>query len=42
MIAQILFIILTLSAIGFFAYNAKKVIRNIRIGKAADRFDQPQ
>ena len=42
MIAQILFIILTLSAIGFFAYNAKKVIRNIRIGKTADRFDQPQ
>ncbi|WP_432713994.1 4Fe-4S dicluster domain-containing protein [Pedobacter sp.] len=42
MIAQILFIVLTLAAIAFFGYNAKKVIRNIRLGRPADRFDQPQ
>ena len=42
MIAQILFIILALAGIGFFSYNAKKVYRNIKLGRAADRFDQPQ
>lgn len=42
MIAQILFIALTLAAIALFSFNAKKVIRNIRLGKSADRFDQPQ
>lgn len=42
MVAQILFIILALAGIGFFSYNAKKVYRNIKLGRAADRFDQPQ
>ncbi|MET4139232.1 4Fe-4S dicluster domain-containing protein [Pedobacter sp. UYP1] len=42
MISQILFIAITLAAIALFSFNLKKVIRNIRIGKAADRTDQPQ
>ncbi len=42
MIAQILFIALTIVAIALFAFNAKKVIRNIRLGRPAKRFDQPQ
>jgi len=42
MIAQLLFIALTIAAIALFSFNAKKVIRNIRLGKAANRFDQPQ
>ncbi|WP_256004150.1 4Fe-4S dicluster domain-containing protein [Pedobacter deserti] len=42
MLAQIIFIIITLAAFGLFAFNLKKVIRNIRLGRPADRFDQPQ
>ncbi|KIO77275.1 Fe-S oxidoreductase [Pedobacter lusitanus] len=42
MISQILFIAITLAAIALFSFNLKKVIRNIKIGKAADRTDQPQ
>lgn len=42
MISQILFIAITLAAIALFSFNLKKVIRNIRIGKAADRTDQPK
>jgi heterodisulfide reductase subunit C len=42
MVSQILFIILTIAAIALFSFNLKKVIRNIRLGKAADRTDQPQ
>jgi ferredoxin len=42
MVSQILFIALTIAAIAFFSLNVKKVIRNIRIGRPADRFDQPQ
>ncbi|HWW41478.1 MAG TPA: hypothetical protein VNZ46_19305, partial [Pedobacter sp.] len=42
MIAQILFIALFIAAVALFSYNAKKVIRNIRLGKPADRSDQPQ
>ena len=42
MIAQILFIALTLVAVALFSFNAKKVIRNIRLGRKEDRFDQPQ
>lgn len=42
MISQILFIAITLAAIALFSFNLKKVIRNISIGKAADRTDQPQ
>ncbi|MBE9602874.1 4Fe-4S dicluster domain-containing protein [Pedobacter sp. MC2016-24] len=42
MVSQILFIALLLAAIAFFSFNVKKVIRNIRLGKAANRSDQPQ
>lgn len=42
MVSQILFIVLTLAAIALFSFNVKKVIRNIRLGKAANRSDQPQ
>jgi heterodisulfide reductase subunit C len=42
MTAQILFIALTLAAVALFSFNAKKVIRNIRLGRKEDRFDQPQ
>ncbi|PTT03732.1 Fe-S oxidoreductase [Pedobacter sp. HMWF019] len=42
MIAQILFIALFIAAVALFSYNAKKVVRNIRLGKPADRSDQPQ
>ncbi|MCX2479065.1 4Fe-4S dicluster domain-containing protein [Pedobacter sp. MC2016-15] len=41
MISQILFIALTIAAIAFFSINLKKVIRNIRLGRPADRSDQP-
>jgi heterodisulfide reductase subunit C len=41
MISQILFIALTIAAIAFFSINAKKVIRNIKLGRPADRSDQP-
>lgn len=41
MISQILFIAITIAAIVFFSINLKKVIRNIRLGRAADRTDQP-
>lgn len=42
MVSQILFIVITLAAIALFIYNLKKVIRNIRLGKAVNRSDQPQ
>ncbi|MEJ5962617.1 4Fe-4S dicluster domain-containing protein [Pedobacter immunditicola] len=42
MIAQILFIALTLAAVALFSFNAKKVIRNIRLGRKEDRFDRPK
>jgi heterodisulfide reductase subunit C len=41
MISQILFIALTIAAIAFFSFNLKKVIRNIKLGRPADRSDQP-
>jgi heterodisulfide reductase subunit C len=41
MASQIIFIILLLAGTGLFTYNARKVIRNIKIGKPADRNDQP-
>lgn len=41
MISQILFIAITLAAIALFSFNLKKVIRNIKIGRPADRSDQP-
>src|SRR5215217_55503 len=42
MVGQIVFIALTLASIAWFGYNVKKVIRNIRLGKATNRSDQPQ
>jgi len=42
MVSQILFIAITIAAIALFSFNLKKVIRNIRLGKAANRSDQPQ
>jgi heterodisulfide reductase subunit C len=41
MASQIIFIILSLAGIGLFAFNARKVIRNIKIGKSVHRNDQP-
>lgn len=42
MIAQILFLLVTATAVGLFTFNFKKVIRNIRLGKAENRTDQPK
>lgn len=42
MVAQILFLVITLAAIALFTFNFRKIIRNIRLGKSADRNDQPQ
>lgn len=42
MVSQIIFIVITLAAVGMFSYNLKKVIRNIQLGKAVNRSDQPQ
>ncbi len=36
---NIIFAILLIAGIGFFARNVKKIIRNIRLGKAVDRSD---
>lgn len=41
MVAQIAFLILTVIGVGLFAYNAKKVIRNIKLGRSANRSDKP-
>jgi hypothetical protein len=41
MVLQILFIALVIAAIALFSLNFKKVIRNIKLGRPADRFDQP-
>ena len=40
-IAQILFVIALAAGIGFFARNIKRLIRNIKLGKAVDRSDNP-
>lgn len=42
MVSQIIFIAITLAGIALFSYNLKKVIRNIRLGRPANRSDQPQ
>ncbi|MEJ7560156.1 MAG: 4Fe-4S dicluster domain-containing protein [Pedobacter sp.] len=42
MVSQIIFIAIAIAAIALFSYNLKKIVRNIKIGKAADRTDQPQ
>ncbi|MES2418395.1 MAG: 4Fe-4S dicluster domain-containing protein [Bacteroidota bacterium] len=41
MASQIVFLILCLSGIALFSFNVRKVIRNIKIGKAANRSDLP-
>ena len=41
MISQIIFSILFIAAIVFFTGNARKIWRNIRLGKNVDRFDRP-
>lgn len=42
MVAQIIFLVITLAAIVLFTFNSRKIIRNIRLGKPVDRSDQPQ
>lgn len=41
MASQLIFIILCLTGIALFSFNVRKVIRNIKLGKATDRTDQP-
>ncbi len=41
MVSQIIFIVLAFAGVALFAFNVRKVIRNIKLGKAADRSDQP-
>jgi|SRR5690625_353186 len=40
-LGQIIFILLFIFSIGFFARNVKKLIRNIKLGRPVNRFDQP-
>ena len=42
MVAQIIFVLLVVAGTALFAFNARKVIRNIKLGKAANRSDKPQ
>lgn len=42
MVAQIVFILLATAAVALFGYNARKVIRNIKLGRAVNRNDKPQ
>lgn len=41
-LAQVIFIIIFLFSIGFFARNARKIIRNIKLGRPVNRTDQPK
>lgn len=41
MVSQLIFLLLCISGIVLFTLNARKVIRNIKLGKAANRSDQP-
>ena len=41
MITSIIFAVISCVAFGFFAWNARKIVANIRLGKQTDRFDQP-
>jgi len=41
-LAQILFILILLFSVGFFARNVKKIIRNIKLGRPITRTDQPK
>jgi len=42
MVSQIIFVILALAGSALFAYNARKVIRNIKLGRPVNRTDKPQ
>jgi len=42
MVSQIIFVILALAGTALFAFNARKVVRNIKLGRAVDRTDKPQ
>lgn len=41
MISQIIFVILFVFAVGLFSRNARKIYRNIKLGRATNRFDNP-
>lgn len=41
MIGQLLFAVIFILAIALFTFNAKKIIRNIKLGRPADRSDNP-
>ncbi|WP_411273714.1 4Fe-4S dicluster domain-containing protein [Daejeonella sp.] len=41
MLLQILFLLIALAAIGFFIINARKISRNINLGRPLDRSDRP-
>src|SRR5699024_6779413 len=41
-LAKILFILILLFSVGFFARNVKKIIRNIKLGRPITRTDQPK
>ncbi|MES2875501.1 MAG: (Fe-S)-binding protein [Bacteroidota bacterium] len=41
MLLQILFLLIAISAVGFFALNARKIARNINLGRPIDRSDRP-
>jgi heterodisulfide reductase subunit C len=40
-LAQILFVIVLVAGIGFFARNIKRIIRNVKLGREVDRSDNP-
>ncbi|MFY7730639.1 MAG: Fe-S oxidoreductase, partial [Flavobacterium sp.] len=40
-IDNILFVLLLVAGFGFFAKNVKKLVRNIKLGRAEDRSDNP-
>lgn len=41
MVSQIIFVILAIAGTALFTFNARKVIRNIKLGKALNRSDRP-
>lgn len=41
MLSQLLFSAITLAAVALFSINLRKIIRNIRLGKKAERSDKP-
>lgn len=41
MASQLIFILVTIVGVGLFSFNVRKILRNIKIGKPADRSNQP-